>query len=287
MINDNQTNTVYFSDKLTKPKCAGFCNNLVTILNKHNITHHFLENTNDIWCRDYMPVQVREDKFVEYVYDPDYLELKKDRRLKSYPDFIMQQLPFSVTKTDLILDGGNVIKYGNKVIMTDKIIPENSPKYLKVQVLDKLYELFDVDQIILVPWNQKEDEYGHADGMVRFLDESSVLIDSFYANEKESGPIGEKFRSILKKHHLEIVPLQFSTPYNRQSPKNWGYVNFLQLKDLLLIPKFGIEEDTEAEQQFHTLFPGYSSKGQIETIDSNAIIKHGGVLNCVSWNVMV
>lgn len=122
--------------------------------------------------------------------------------------------------------------------------------------------------------------------MVRFVDENTVLIDSYLANEKESGSIGEKFRSILKKNQIDYIPLQFSIPYSRQNDKNWGYVNFLQMKDLLLIPVFGIEEDKEAIAQFHQLFPSYSFKSQIQTIDSRAIIKHGGVLNCISWNVL-
>ena len=235
-----------------------------------------------------MPVQVSEDKFIEYRYDPDYLQSVKERRFKSYPDLIMAGLNIKTEKTDIILDGGNVVKFGNKVIMTDKIIPENSPKYLKHELLEKLENLFEAT-IILIPWlhdtNPKKD-FGHADGMVRFIDEKTVLIDSFLANEKKSGPTGEKFRSTLRKNHLEYIPLHFTFPYNKQKDKNWGYVNFLQMKDLLLMPVFGINEDKEAEAQFHHLFPSYSSKNQIETINANEIIKEGGVLNCISWNVI-
>lgn len=286
MISDHETKTVYFSALLkTDKRFTHFCNNLTAILQKHKINYGFLENTNDIWCRDYMPVQVNADKYIEYRYDPDYLQSLKDRKSKSYPDLIMTDLKIKTEKTDIIMDGGNVIKFGNKVIMTDKIIPENSPKYLKDKLLKKLEDMFEA-RIILIPWNRKEDEYGHADGMVRFIDEHTVLIDSYLTNEKESGHIGEKFRSILKKNHLEYIPLHFTIPYNNQNEKNWGYVNFLQMKDLLLIPVFGIEEDNEAEAQFHQLFPSYSSKNQIETINANDIIKFGGVLNCVSWNVI-
>lgn len=70
-----------------------------------------------------------------------------------------------------------------------------------------------------------------------------------------------------------------------QSSKNWGYLNFLQMKDLLLFPQFGIEEDDQALQQIKAAFPDYALKGQTETINCNEIIKDGGVLNCISWNI--
>jgi hypothetical protein len=33
-----------------------------------------IEGTKDIWIRDYMPIQLSDDKFLVYKYDPDYLK---------------------------------------------------------------------------------------------------------------------------------------------------------------------------------------------------------------------
>ena len=146
MITDSQTNFVYFSDLLqTMPAYAEFCERLTCILNKHKIDYSFLPETNDIWCRDYMPIQVNKNKFVEYRYDPDYLQAKKNRKLKTYPDLVCDKIGLQTIKTDLILDGGNVIKWRDKVILTDKVISENSAKYRKSELLSKLEGLFEVD----------------------------------------------------------------------------------------------------------------------------------------------
>jgi hypothetical protein len=57
MITDLQTNFVYFSEQLqTKEKYSSFCQNLKAILDKHQIRYDFLPHTNDIWCRDFMPI---------------------------------------------------------------------------------------------------------------------------------------------------------------------------------------------------------------------------------------
>jgi agmatine/peptidylarginine deiminase len=281
MITDAQTNFVYFSEILqTKPAYSAFYERLTAILDKHEVDYAFLSETNDIWCRDYMPVQVAENKFIEYRYDPDYLQEKKYRKQKTYPDLVCDSIGLKTIKTDLILDGGNIIKWANKVILTDKIIPENAAKYLKSELLHKLELLFEVDSIILVPWIPEE-KFGHADGMIRFIDEQHVLVDGYYINKNKD--FKNKFYKILYNNKLLPVELIFNVP--RQSSKNWGYLNFLQMKDLLFFPQFGIEEDDQALQQIKAAFPDYAAKGQIETINCNEIINDGGVLNCISWNI--
>jgi agmatine deiminase len=279
MITDAQTDFVYFSE-LLKDKHSNFVNELTKILNRYGYEPKFLKNTNDIWCRDYMPVQVSENKFIEYRYDPDYLLDKKGRRLKTYPDIVCDSLNLKTIKSDLILDGGNVIKWIDKVILTDKIIPENSPKYLKAALIDKLKELFEVNEIILIPWYPKE-EFGHADGMIRFIDGERVLVDGYY--QKSKPDFWKKFKAVLTRHNLKPEELKFNV--HAHSSKNWGYINFLQMKDLLLIPKFGVDEDEQALEQFKEFFPEYAKNGKIAQIDASEIIKGGGVLNCISWNI--
>jgi len=281
MITDAQTNFVYFSELLqTKPAYTGFCERLTSILDKHRIDYAFLPETNDIWCRDYMPVQVAENKFIEYRYDPDYLQEKKYRKLKTYPDLVCESIGLRIIKSDLILDGGNVIKWGNKVILTDKIINENSSKYLKSELLSKLKTLFEVDSVILIPWFRGE-IFGHADGMIRFIDDSHVLVDGYYLNYESE--FKNKFYKVLEQNKLSPIELVFTN--QKQSNKNWGYLNFLQTNELLLLPQFGIEEDQQALEQIKRAFPDYDAKGQIETLNCNDIIKDGGVLNCISWNI--
>jgi len=281
MITDAQTNFVYFSEILrTNPLYTLFCDRLISILAYHKIGYSFLPETNDIWCRDYMPIQVSDNKFVEYRYDPDYLQEKKYRKLKTYPDIVCGKIGLRTFKSDLILDGGNVIKWRNKVILTDKVISENAAKYRKSELLAKLELLFEVDTIILLPWI-KDEIFGHADGMVRFIDDNHVLVDGFllYSSSGEKN----KLNKIFRKNRLDPVALTFNV--SKPSKKNWGYLNFLQLNNLILVPQFGIEEDQQAFEQIKQVFPDYANKGQIEPINCNEIATDGGVLNCISWNL--
>jgi agmatine/peptidylarginine deiminase len=279
MISDNQTNKVFFSELLKlNSKFTTTCNEITQILDSFEVSYEFLEKTKDIWARDYMPIQVSEDEFVEYRYDPDYLqgEWKGSRDLKTYPDIVCDWLKLKTIKTDIILDGGNVIKSKNYAILTDKIIQENQFLYDKTKLIKQLEELFEVDHVILIPWpKDDEKEYGHTDGMLRFIDNETVLI-----NEIEKTPTIEKR---LKEHGLKWEYLRFNV--KKKSKHNWAFINFLQTKDLILLPKFIIEEDDQAFEQMKAYFPDYARNNRITQVDMTEIVKEDGALNCISWTI--
>ena len=281
MIADHETNFVYLSGLLPeKEKYRNFHKRLVEILMKHGIDFGYLPQTRDIWCRDYMPLQTSRERFVEYRLDPDYLLDPKGRALRTCPGRVCEAIGLPTLKHDLIIDGGNVIRWNDKVIMTDKVVKENAPFYRKAGLLKKLEEAFHVNEIILIPWNTTE-PFGHADGMLRFVDGNTVLMDGFYRTDK-SGTAEKLFR-VLKRHRLEAVPLEFQV--KRESSLNWGYLNFLQTDGLLLVPLFGIEEDHQALDQIGKLYPEYRSRGMLDVIDARDLIRGGGVLNCVTWSI--
>ncbi len=75
-----------------------------------------------------MPIQISKEKFVQFNYNPDYLKPKIQQNTKSNVDEICRTLGIKTEKCDIILDGGNVIRVKDKVIMCDKVFHEN-PKF--------------------------------------------------------------------------------------------------------------------------------------------------------------
>ena len=84
-----------------------------------------------------MPIQIEENDFVQFVYDPDYLRPEKYRFLKSNTSDICAGINFSPRKSKLIVDGGNIIRYSDKVLMCDKVFKEN-PKISPADLTDEL-----------------------------------------------------------------------------------------------------------------------------------------------------
>lgn len=274
MIADFETNTIYFSELLkTDLRFLETSKQLIAILDDFGAKFDFLPDTKDIWARDYMPIQINNDSYIEYRFDPDYLQKARKgyRDLKTYPDIVCNTLELKTKKSDLIMDGGNFVKSTDYVILTDKIVKENRISYNKTDLIKKLQDTFEVEKIVLIPWDKSE-EYGHSDGMVRFIDNETVVTQYYFRDY-------EPMLKPLKKAGLKIEYIDYNV--KKKDKRDWAYLNFLQTKDLILLPKFGIEHDDQAFEQIESFYPDY--KGKITQVDMTEIVKYGGALNCITW----
>ncbi len=278
MIADWQTNTIHLSGKLYTdfPKVYKRIKSKLTEFGYESVV---LQNTNDIWARDYMPIQIDSKKYLEYRYDPDYLQGNSDdretRELKTYPDIVCDTIGLKTIKTDLIIDGGNIVKSENTIILTDKVVWENERHYSEKKLIKKLHDLFEVDKVVLIPWDE-DCEYGHSDGMLRFIDNEKVLISGFY----------EKYDDIFKRWILRSldnakIEWDWLRVSDNEIENNIGYINFLQTKDLILIPALNRLEDDIAIKEISKYFPEYKNK--IGKVDLSEIVRLGGALNCITW----
>lgn len=283
MITDRETNTVYFSDLLkSDPRFSRTCKEITHILKVCQVDFGFLPNTRDIWARDFMPVQIAENSFIEYRYDPDYLQGEDNRIIKTYPDIVCDAIGMKTIKSDIVIDGGNIIKSKNTIILTDKILVENEGIYQPAQLIDKLKELFEVENIVLIPWDEKNDYFGHADGMIRFVEDKKVILQGYFNYYPKK--FKDKLFNTLKENNIEWISLKYNVP-KEDINKNWAYINFLQTKDLIIIPKLGIDEDEQALLQFKSIFADYAERERIFQVDMGAVVEEGGALNCISWTI--
>lgn len=276
MITDNDTNFVYLADSL-KTKHPLFFEEFTQLLKDEKIRYDLLIPTNDIWAVDYMPIQTAENKYIQFVYQPDYLQSKKWKKSISDVDSICSNLNITITKSDIVLDGGNICKANDKIIMCDKVFYEN-PHYQRKELINKLRELFEVELLYFVP--QQPGEFtGHSDGMIRFLNDQTVLINDLTKEKKE---FTRAFKIALDNAQLEYIEIPYN-PYSNKifSQANGCYINFLELNKTVIVPKFGLNEDEAALEKFEKLF----KDKKVISIKSNEIANNGGVLNCITWNI--
>lgn len=276
MITDFQCNRVYISSLLPEIS-SRTCASLIYALDKHDVEYRFLENTNDIWCRDFMPVQVAKNIFCGFDYDPDYLhETNELLTTRTNGIQVCSDLGIEVKRPaiPLRIDGGNVIRCDEKIIMIDKVFKENR---ISRNELARTIEEHFMAELVILPWDKSE-IYGHADGLVRYLGNNRVLITNYDRFDKS---YTRKIIDILRRHFDEAFKLEYCV--NRQHKHNWAYINWLQTDKVLLIPYFGYPEDRQAFEQITSLMPMY--QGKSEMIDSRDLICHEGCLNCASWTI--
>lgn len=277
MITDNETNFLYLADSLQKEQFSPFLDRFKAVLEKHSIPYKFLLGTRDIWAVDFMPVQISEKNFVQFCYNPDYLQSKTQLKTISNVDSICDLINLAPTKSKIIVDGGNVIRSSNAVIMCDKVFHENKSVNEK-DLIKQLKDSFEIENLFFVPWD-KSDAIGHADGMVRFLDNDSVLINNY---SKEKPEFQRAFRMALHNAGFDWTEIPYNPYDNKPSSSAEGiYLNYLQMQQAVIIPTFNRKEDDEAVRIFEQIFKGQT----IATVESNEIAKHGGILNCITWNI--
>ena len=147
------------------------------------------------------------------------------------------------------------------------------PASVLLKQLEKMLQA----EVILLPWDVNE-EFGHADGIVRFVDSDTVIMTNYSQFDKS---MAARFRNILNANFKNVYELHFNV--KKLNENSWAYINWLQTDKVLVLPTFGIDEDEQAFRQIENWMPDY--KGRIEMADATDLVKHKGCLNCATWTI--
>lgn len=262
---------LYFSSLLKiNSKYLMSAENLFSVLSNCGEYFTLFDGARDIWARDYMPVKTKSGQYISFRYEPSYLaddpQLRTDFKADVAPHF-----PLSVTYSDINLDGGNIVfsPSQKRAVITDRVFPEN-PEYDKntlVSLLEKLLEA----EIVIIP-SLKSDMTGHADGVVRFVNENTVIGN---ASPYKSG-YEQKVKTALKKGGLSVIDFPY---FDSKGISAVGsYLNFLETEKHIFLPVFGDALDETALKCAREVF-----NKKIIPVNINGIAEEGGGLNCISW----
>lgn len=280
MIPDWQTNAVLISDRLVSRHTA-ISRRLEEILQRHGVSLTIVPGTADIWIQDAAPVQVADRDFVQFVYRPDYLR-NGFEHLITRPD-IFRKIEFSRSPemSDIVLDGGNVVGTGTTAILTEKVFRENSNRS-RGEIEKELRVRLRVEGLIFIP-EEPRDIIGHSDGMVRFINNDTVIVNDYSSGDAS---FGRRLTRALQSHGLQMETLSYR-PERRKfagiESALGNYVNFLRVGNLIVLPRYGVAEDDRAVRQVEQLCP----EATVTTIPSVGLAREGGVLRCVTWTVRV
>ena len=131
-------------------------------------------------------------------------------------------------------------------------------------------------EIILIP-QDRYDECGHADGMVRYIGGNDVLINCYWNIDAN---LYDQVKDVLSRH-FHVETLYFNIP--RCCKYVWADINFLQVGKCIFVPGLGIKEDQLAMEQIQSYYPN----NKVILIDGCMdLVREGGALNCISWNIL-
>ena len=272
-----ESREVVYLSALLEERFPDSYNRLISILKKHDVDYRLLKGTKDIWCKDYMPIQTRSGKLIQFRYDPSYLRGNNEwEASRSDTREVCMQNGLVTVNSNINLDGGNVLLCSDRAIVSDRIFTEN-PEYTdKEQLVRELSDFLEVE-VIVIP-AQKSDMTGHADGMVRFVDRNTIIGNNL-ADEYKYWREG--MQKVIKEYGLKYIDIPFFEAKDPKHPLSAVgiYVNYLELKNLIVMPVFGREEDEQVLCILKETFPTKT----IETINYNEVAQEGGLLNCTTW----
>ena len=153
--------------------------------------------------------------------------------------------------------------------MTDKVFIEN-PEKKPEEVIKTLEDVFECE-LVIIP-HDPEEMTGHADGMVRFVGNNTILLNHYYDFDK---PLREKLLDVLS-HRFDVVELHLDT--DRYLATSWSYINYLQVGDNVIAPAVNRKLDEIAFMQLEEYLDL-----DIDSVPSLGIVRLGGGLNCASW----
>ena len=316
-ITDLDVNRIYISSLLEK-ESSGFepsvRERLVHQIRQFDDRVELLVNTKDIWARDYMPIQLTDHVYLDYIYRPDYLhdmpQYVTNWQVHQVHAGNRREWAFHTVHIPLLLDGGNVVKAITKagqpcLILCDKILKENHITPIEFEGWWKKWWKHHFEdtsmEYLLLPWEGSQlNPIGHADGIVRYVAPGRLLL----TNYADLDPIHARLlKERLQTKGFEVEELSYLPYFDPKQDETfrslfdltWCYINFLQVGTHLLVPQLGYPQlDREAVRQISAVYNKAGIHCQVHSIDldmSSIVIvdtsdkKHngGGALNCLTW----
>lgn len=229
MVTEANSNKIAFTDLLQKqhPEIAEA---IVKKCTQRGIEVIIIKGANDLWCRDFMPVQIAANKFVQFVYDPSYYHHKDYRHLQTDINKLNYAPAGEIIESDIILDGGNISHFNKTALVSDRIFKDN-PRYNKGEIIKQLTDLLQLNKLVIIP-SVPYDITGHSDGMVKFINEDTIFLNDF--SSVCSTTYWRKLTKALQGFNIVLMPNEFQrNKLNDDATRD--YINMIVIQDLICL----------------------------------------------------
>lgn len=243
-----------------------------------------IEPISDIWMRDFGTSNAASPVMFRYTAAGQ----GGNRKGQKHADEVQKELARFAEQAGLVFkeshlfnDGGNFVDdYSGNVVVSRKFLRDNK---LSEQVARR--KLKKLDNIRNVAFIEADEQGGleHADGVVSFVDNNTLIINSYPLDPAYVRQLKEDLRRGLPgvTIHEIITAYDGSKIYDDRFGSACGlYTNALVTPKRIYLPQFGIPEDSVALAQVKAI-----TNREVVPVDSSDVCFMGGGVRCMSWQL--
>ncbi|OEY94233.1 peptidyl-arginine deiminase [Acinetobacter proteolyticus] len=262
-------NVVIVVDKDTKPYFTGKVPEDILLM----------DDVRDIWMRDFTTVNPMQP--VQFIYTWASMTKKQSKDVqKSFSQFA-DRYQIQRTKTDLMIDGGNLVDdYAGRVITTTRFMEDNELSYNEAK--QELKSTLGATEVAIL--EPDEEVLAHSDGMVSWVDKNTLLVNDYSKTPAFRTTVMKELKASFPTAKIVEVPVEYKT-----NPKGqWeGFesacgvnLNATVTHHNIYVPTFNMPHDQKAL----SIIKQNTSK-KVIPVNAESVCPMGGSVRCLTWQV--
>ncbi len=248
--------------------------------------------SDDTWARDCSGITVYDDTDVEIVdfsfngwggkFDASLDDAMTTALAPYYGDRIQP--------CDLVLEGGAIESNGEGILLTTSaclLNPNRNPHLSQEEIEKEIKNVLGIEKILWLHhgYLSGDDTDSHIDTLARFITSDTIMyVQSLKHNDEHHGELTKMERELEAFRRSDdtpytLIPLPMCDAiYFEHQRLPATYANFLMIDDAVLVPIYGVPQDSEALEIFRNSFHAR----EIIAIDCSILIRQNGSLHCVT-----
>ena len=250
---------------------------------------------NSVWCRDYGPWAAYSGiadslKIIDWIYNrPRPLDDAVPVGFANYMGLPIYQA--TSAPNDLIHTGGNFMVDGNHTGFASRLILDENPSKTETQVNDIVNRYLGITRFIkmnTLPY----DQIHHIDMHMKLLDEETILVGQYPSGVADGPQIEANLQYVLNNfltcygRPYKVIRIPMPPSSSGQYPPSsnyYTYTNSVFVNKTIIVPTYGLSQDTTALRIYREALPGYRVVG----INSSSMISALGAIHCITKEIGV
>jgi agmatine/peptidylarginine deiminase len=238
-----------------------------------------------MWVRDFGPISVLDTQGRSWLVDSLYNELGRTHD-EVVPNVLAQMAVAPMFRSNLNVDGGNVLSNGAGILLTTNAIVEDNPGHTQ-QSLGKLLGKYFGGRYVVFLEPLANESTGHVDMFATFTSPDTVVVGSYDPEyDRVNAAILDRNAAILARLQTSNGPMQVvRIPMPAHDEEIWRtYTNVVYANGVLMIPAYANSPAPLEDQvigSYQSLLPHW----HILTINVDNVIRSGGALHCLTMNM--